>query len=60
MTTIVTNVVTGSPFKAARVAKEIAIKHDPSNHLLQYVMASNISGVIGSAVAAGVLISFLS
>ncbi|MEQ8418054.1 MAG: sodium ion-translocating decarboxylase subunit beta [Imperialibacter sp.] len=44
---------------AARVANEIAIKHDPSNHLLQYAMASNISGVIGSAVAAGVLISFL-
>ncbi len=45
---------------ASRVANEIAIKHDPSNHLLQYAMASNISGVIGSAVAAGVLISFLS
>ncbi len=45
---------------ASRVANEIALKHDPSNHLLQYAMASNISGVIGSAVAAGVLISFLS
>ncbi len=44
---------------ASRVANEIALKHDPSNHLLQYAMASNISGVIGSAVAAGVLISFL-
>ncbi len=44
---------------AARVANDLAIKHDPSNHLLQYAMASNISGVIGSAVAAGVLISFL-
>jgi len=44
---------------AARVANDIATKHDPSNHLLQYAMASNISGVIGSAVAAGVLISFL-
>lgn len=44
---------------ASRVANEIAIKHDASNHLLQYAMASNISGVIGSAVAAGVLISFL-
>ena len=44
---------------ASRVANEIAIKHDPGNHLLQYAMASNISGVIGSAVAAGVLISFL-
>ncbi len=44
---------------ASRVANELALKHDPSNHLLQYAMASNISGVIGSAVAAGVLISFL-
>ncbi len=44
---------------ASRVANEIAVKHDPGNHLLQYCMASNISGVIGSAVAAGVLIAFL-
>ena len=44
---------------ASRVANEIALKHDPSNHILQYAMSSNISGVIGSAVAAGVLISFL-
>lgn len=44
---------------ASRVANDLALKHDPSNHLLQYAMASNISGVIGSAVAAGVLISFL-
>lgn len=45
---------------ASRVANEIALKHDPKNHILQYCMSSNISGVIGSAVAAGVLISFLS
>lgn len=44
---------------ASRVANDIAIRHDPGNHLLQYAMASNIAGVIGSAVAAGVLISFL-
>jgi carboxybiotin decarboxylase len=44
---------------ASRVANELALKHDSSNHLLQYCMASNISGVIGSAVAAGVLISIL-
>ena len=44
---------------ASRVANEIALEHDPSNHILQYCMSSNISGVIGSAVAAGVLISFL-
>lgn len=45
---------------ASRVANEIALKYDPQNHILQYAMSSNISGVIGSAVAAGVLISFLS
>ncbi len=45
---------------ASRVANEMALKYDKSNHILQYCMASNIAGVIGSAVAAGVLISFLS
>ena len=44
---------------ASRVANDIALKYDSKNHVLQYCMASNISGVIGSAVAAGVLISFL-
>jgi len=44
---------------ASRVANDIALKHDSNNHILQYAMSSNISGVIGSAVAAGVLISFL-
>ena len=31
---------------------------NPSNHIIHYAMASNISGVIGSAVAAGILITF--
>jgi oxaloacetate decarboxylase beta subunit len=44
---------------ASRVANEIALKYDSKNHVLQYCMSSNISGVIGSAVAAGILISFL-
>lgn len=44
---------------ASRVANEIALKYDSRNHVLQYCMSSNVSGVIGSAVAAGVLISFL-
>lgn len=44
---------------SSRVANEIALKYDSENHILQYAMSSNISGVIGSAVAAGVLISFL-
>mgnify|MGYP002508064623 CR=1 FL=1 len=34
---------------ASRVANEIALKYDSKNHVLQYCMASNISGVIGSA-----------
>ncbi len=45
---------------SSRVANDLALKYDPSNHILQYAMSSNISGVIGSAVAAGVLISLLS
>jgi len=44
---------------ASRVANEMALKYNSSNHILQYCMASNISGVIGSAVAAGVLISLV-
>ncbi len=44
---------------ASRVCNTISTKYDPKNHMLNYCMSSNISGVIGSAVAAGVLISFL-
>lgn len=44
---------------ASRVCNAISTKYDPKNHVLNYCMSSNISGVIGSAVAAGVLISFL-
>ena len=44
---------------SSRVANELALKYDSSNHILQYAMSSNISGVIGSAVAAGVLMAFL-
>ena len=44
---------------ASRVANDLALKYDKSNHILQYCMSSNVSGVIGSAVAAGVLIAFL-
>jgi oxaloacetate decarboxylase beta subunit len=44
---------------SARVVQHFALKHDPTNHLLQHAMAPNVSGVIGSAVAAGILLSFL-
>lgn len=44
---------------ASREANKLALEYDSSNHILQYAMSSNISGVIGSAVAAGVLIALL-
>jgi oxaloacetate decarboxylase beta subunit len=44
---------------SARVVQNEGLKSDPNNHLLMHAMAPNVSGVIGSAVAAGILISFL-
>lgn len=44
---------------SARVVQNMGLKADPGNHLLMHAMAPNVSGVIGSAVAAGVLLSFL-
>lgn len=44
---------------SARVIQEMGLKEDPSNHLLMQAMAPNVSGVIGSAVGAGILLSFL-
>jgi carboxybiotin decarboxylase len=44
---------------SARVVQIMGIKEDPTNHLLMHAMAPNVSGVIGSAVAAGILLSFL-
>ncbi|MFV0484458.1 MAG: sodium ion-translocating decarboxylase subunit beta [Bacteroidales bacterium] len=44
---------------SARVVHSMGIKEDPSNYLLMHAMAPNVSGVIGSAVAAGILLSFL-
>ncbi len=44
---------------SARVVQHLGLKEDPSNYLLMHAMAPNVSGVIGSAVAAGILMSFL-
>jgi len=44
---------------SARVAQLEGLKADPTNHLLMHAMAPNVAGVIGSAVAAGILLSFL-
>lgn len=43
---------------AARVVQKEGIKYNPSNYLLMHAMGPNVAGVIGSAVAAGVLLSF--
>lgn len=44
---------------SARVVQNLGLKNDPTNYLLMHAMAPNVSGVIGSAVAAGTLLSFL-
>lgn len=44
---------------SARVVHHLGLKEDPSNYLLMHAMAPNVSGVIGSAVAAGILMGFL-
>jgi carboxybiotin decarboxylase len=44
---------------SARVVQTEGLRYDSTNHLLMHAMAPNVSGVIGSAVAAGVMMSFL-
>lgn len=43
---------------AARVAQDVGRKEDPSNFLLMHAMGPNVAGVIGSAVAAGVFLTW--
>ena len=45
--------------ESAKVAQSEGLRADPSNHLLVHAMAPNVAGVIGSAVAAGIMMSFL-
>ena len=44
---------------SARVVQHEGLIADPTNHLLMHAMAPNVAGVIGSAVAAGMMLSFL-
>ena len=44
---------------SARISQTLGLQYDKSNHLLMHAMAPNVAGVIGSAVAAGVLLRFL-
>ena len=43
---------------AARVSQDEGRKYDPSNFLLMHAMGPNVAGVVGSAVAAGILLAF--
>ena len=43
---------------AARVSQKVGQEYDPSNFLLMHAMGPNVAGVIGSAVAAGVFLSW--
>jgi len=44
---------------AARVSNKMGLQENPHNHLLMHAMGPNVAGVIGSAVAAGVMISLV-
>ena len=45
---------------SARISQTLGLEYDPTNYLLMHAMGPNVAGVIGSAVAAGILLSFLS
>jgi len=44
---------------SARVSEMEGLKADKTNHLLMHAMGPNVAGVIGSAIAAGILLSYL-
>ena len=44
---------------AARVSQMVGQKENPSNFLLMHAMGPNVAGVIGSAIAAGILLSYI-
>lgn len=44
---------------SARISQVVGLEYDSSNHLLMHAMGPNVAGVIGSALAAGVLLGFL-
>ena len=44
---------------SARVSQIVGLEYDKTNHLLMHAMGPNVAGVIGSAIAAGVMLSFL-
>ncbi|PIE84150.1 MAG: glutaconyl-CoA decarboxylase subunit beta [Bacteroidia bacterium] len=45
---------------SARISQTVGLEYDKSNHLLMHAMGPNVAGVIGSAIAAGIMLSFFS
>ncbi len=45
---------------AARISEDVGREYDPQNHLLMHAMGPNVAGVIGSAIAAGILLACFS
>ena len=44
---------------SARISQVVGLEYDPTNYLLMHAMGPNVAGVIGSAVAAGIMLGFL-
>ena len=55
---LIGNAVSAVPM-SSRISNNLGLEYDPSNYLLMHAMGPNVAGVIGSAVAAGVLLGFL-
>jgi oxaloacetate decarboxylase beta subunit len=50
----------GKPCRITRIVSKVGLEANPHNSLLMRAMGPNVAGVIGSAVAAGILIHFAS
>jgi oxaloacetate decarboxylase beta subunit len=44
---------------AARVVNKVGLEANPNNYLLMHAMGPNVAGVLGSAVAAGILLALI-
>jgi carboxybiotin decarboxylase len=44
---------------AARVVNKVGLEENPNNYLLMHAMGPNVAGVLGSAVAAGILLALI-
>ena len=44
---------------AARVVHRVGQEEDPDNYLIMHAIGPNVAGVLGSAIAAGVMLNFL-